>query len=100
MKRDIHASRTSFSILDAAEYWKKWSPKARAHRRKMLDNIEKGIIRIERDVSLETFLSSYKNTPVHDGDKGFRLRLTKKLFQNTKTDYRIYLIRVEERVLA
>jgi hypothetical protein len=100
MKRDIHSSRSAFAFLDSREYWKKWSPKTRAHRRKVLENIEKGIIKIRRDVWLAEFLELYKNTPVQDSDKSFRLRLTKKLFENTKTDYRIYIIEVDGRSLA
>jgi hypothetical protein len=69
MKRDIHSSRTAFSILESDEYWQKWSPKARAHRRKVLENIEKGIINIRKNVTLEAFLKLYDETPVRDGDK-------------------------------
>lgn len=100
VKRDIHSSRSAFSIIDNKEYWQFWSPKARAHRRKVLEHLAKGTIIIKKDVRLEEFLKIYKDTPVKDGDKGFRLRLTKKLFEKTKTDYRIYIIEVDGRALA
>lgn len=100
VKRDIHSSRSAFSILDREDYWQKWSPKARAHRRKVLELINDWKITIKNDISLDDFLKIYKETPVHDGDKGFRIRLTKKLFERTKTDYRMYVIEVEGRILA
>ena len=100
VKHDIHSSRSAFSHLDNPEYWQKWSPKARAHRRKVIENIKKWIITIHKHVSLEEFLRIYAATPVWDGDKGFRQRLTRKLFQNTKTDYRIYIIEVGGKPLA
>ncbi|GAB0174981.1 MAG: hypothetical protein HHAS10_08600 [Candidatus Altimarinota bacterium] len=100
VKRDIHSSRSAFSILDQVNYWEKWSSKARAHRRKVLEHIENGSFRIRKDVTLDEFLFHYKETPVHDGDKDFRLRLTKKLFHNTKTDYRIYVVEKEGKILA
>jgi hypothetical protein len=40
-KGDIHSSRSAFSVLDRADYAEKWSPKARAHRRKVVENIKK-----------------------------------------------------------
>jgi hypothetical protein len=100
MKRDIHSSRSAFSILDRSDYWEKWSPSARAHRRKVLENIEKGIIKIRKDISLDRFLELYESTPVNDRDKKFRMRLTKKLFEKSRTDYRIYVIEVDGRPLA
>lgn len=41
IRHDIHSSRSSFSILDRSDYWEKWSSKARAHRRKVLENRDK-----------------------------------------------------------
>ncbi len=100
MKRDIHASRTAFSVLDRMDYWEKWSSSARAHRRKVLENIKKWTITIETDVSLQEFISLYDVTPVRDSEKNFRLRLTRKLFENTDTNYRIYIISVDGKALA
>lgn len=100
IRHDIHSSRSSFSILDRSDYWEKWSSKARAHRRKVLENRDKWIINIRTDTSLEAFLALYKKTPVSDWEKEFRIRLTKKLFENTDTDYRIYTIEVEGKILA
>lgn len=99
-KYDIHASRTAFSVLDRPNYASKWSSSARAHRRKVLELRESGRIEIDKQVPLEKFLDFYMSTPVRDGEKNFRIRLTKKLFENTKTDYRIYIIKVDGRPLA
>lgn len=99
-KRDIHASRTAFSSLDREDYWSKWSPKARAHRRKVLEYIKQWKIHIRNNVTLDDFLELYKKTPVRDGEKVFRLRLTKKLFETSQSEYRIYLIAVDGKVLA
>ena len=100
MKWNIHSSRSAFSVLDTSDYWEKWSSKARAHRRKTIENREKWIIQIRTDMSLSDFLDLYRDIPTRDGEKWFRLRLTKKLFEKTKTDYRIYTIYVDGKPLA
>lgn len=99
-KYELHSSRSAFSILDRSDYWMKWSPKARAHRRKVEEYIASGKIIIRKDYSLSDFLDLYAKTPVQDGDKRFRIRLTKKLFEKTKTNYRIYIIEVDGVPLA
>lgn len=99
-KYDIHASRTAFSVLDRSDYSLKWSSSARAHRRKVLEHIEIGKIAIRDDATLDEFLEIYERTPVRDSEKSFRLRLTRKLFEKTHTDYRIYIISVDGKALA
>ncbi len=99
-KRDIHSSRSAFSIFDRADYWNKWTASARAHRRKVLKNIENGTIEIFTDCSLDEFLNLYRDTPVFDRDKMSRIRITNKLFKEVGSGYRIYIARVDGRVLA
>ncbi|MBC7503987.1 GNAT family N-acetyltransferase [Candidatus Gracilibacteria bacterium] len=99
-KRDIHSSRSAFSVLDQADYWNKWTPPARAHRRKVLENIGSGQIVIDSDCSLDDFLSLYRATPVSDKEKGSRIRMTRKLLENRESGYRIYTASVDKRVLA
>ncbi len=99
-KRNIHSSRSAFVILDQPNYWNKWTAPARAHRRKVLANIEDGTIEIRTDCSLDVFLSLYQSTPVHDPEKWSRIRMTRKLLENQESSYRIYTASVEGRVLA
>jgi Acetyltransferase (GNAT) domain len=97
---NIHASRSAFSVLDRSDYWMKWSPNARSHRKKVLEYKNQWKIRIDRNIPLEVFLELYKKTPVHDGDKYSRIRKTRKLFEKSESDYRIYVIFVDDRPLA
>ncbi|MDD2694280.1 MAG: GNAT family N-acetyltransferase [Candidatus Gracilibacteria bacterium] len=99
-KWNIHSSRSAFSILDRADYWNKWSSSARAHRRHMLENIGNGTIRIEKNASIRDFLSLYRNTKIHDPNKGFVSRMTEKLFQENIENYRVYIISVNGHPLA
>ena len=78
----------------------KWSSSARSHRKKVLEYRNSGKIRIESNISLENFLDLYKNTPVKDSDKYFRIRKTKKLLERSESNYRIYVIFVDDRPLA
>ncbi len=99
-KRNIHSSRSAFSILDRPDYWNKWIAPARAHRRKVLQNVENGTIEISSDCSLVDFLSVYRDTPVHDREKWSRIRMTRKLLGSQESAYRIYTASVWWRVLA
>lgn len=99
-KWDIHSSRSAFSILDREDYYNKWSPSARAHRRHMLENISLGKIRIDTTATIEDFLVFYNSTKIHDPHKSFVARMTAKLFQNTQSDYRVYIVYVDDRPLA
>ncbi len=99
-KKNIHSSRSAFSIIDHSDYWNKWTAPARAHRRKVLANIEHGTIEILSDSWLDDFLLLYQSTPVHDSEKWSRIRMTRKLLQNQESGYRIYTAAVWGRVLA
>ena len=93
-------SRSAFSVLDREDYWNKWSPSARAHRRHVLGNMTSGHIRIDTTATIEDFLELYTNTKIHDPHKSFVARMTAKLFQNTQSDYRVYIVYVDDRPLA
>ncbi len=99
-RKNIHSSRSALTILDQPDYWNKWAAPARAHRRKVLQNVENGTIEISTTCSLEDFLRLYRDTPVHDGDKSSRIRMTRKLLENQDLGYRIYTASVWGRVLA
>lgn len=99
-KNNIHASRSAFSILDRPDYWNKWTTSARGHRRRVLQNIENGIIEISTTCSLDDFLRIYQDTPVNDMDKWSRIRMTRKLLEHRASGYRIYTASVWWRVIA
>jgi hypothetical protein len=99
-KKNIHSSRSAFSILDRPDYWNKWTTSARAHRRRILQNVENWTIEISTTCTLDVFLRIYKDTPVHDGQKSSRIRMTQKLLENRALGYRIYTASVWGRVLA
>ncbi len=99
-RKNIHSSRSAFMILNRSDYWNKWAAPARSHRRKVIENIEKGTIEISTACSLDDFLSLYQDTPVHDGEKSSRIRMTRKLLEDRESGYRIYIASVGGRVLA
>ncbi len=100
MKWDIHSSRSAFSILDTPEYWNKWSGSARAHRRHVLENKAIGKIRISSDESIDRFLDLYKSTKIHDPNKSFVAKMTKKLFDGVIGGFRVFIIYVDDVPLA
>lgn len=79
-KNSIHSSRSAFSILDREDYWSKWSSKARAHRRKILEHKKTGKLRIERVYDGQIYLDIYKNTKVPDPFKDFIIKWCEKKF--------------------
>lgn len=99
-KWDIHSSRSAFSVLDTPEYWNKWSGSARAHRRHVLENRSIGKIRISSDEGIERFLELYRSTKIHDPNKWFVARMTKKLFSWVTGGFRVFIIYVDDVPLA
>ena len=97
---NIHSSRSAFSILDRADYWNKWSSKARAHRRNVLKNIEIGKIRIDATPTVSDFLELYKTSKVSDPNRSSVARLTKKLFSGIATPCRVYIVYLNNQPLA
>lgn len=99
-KWDIHSSRSAFSVLDTPEYWNKWSGSARAHRRHVLENRAIGRIHISSDENITRFLELYGSTFTHDPNKSFVARMTKKLFIESASSYRIYIAYVDNIPMA
>jgi hypothetical protein len=99
-KNSNHSSRTAFSILDREDYWNKWSSKARAHRRKVLQNIQNGKIIIERNVDPNDFLTLYKESNIPDPNKQYIIKWCEKKFHQSIENLRIYLIYVDGKALA
>lgn len=99
-QKNIHSSRSAFSILDRPDYWNKWAPPARAHRRKVLDLIDLGTLRIEQITDMDSYLDIYRKTRVLDPHKAY---LTNWLTRNatiTTEDIRIYIAYIDDRPLA
>lgn len=99
VKWQNHSSRSAFSVLDQEDYWNKWSPSARAHRRHVEDHIKNGKIRVE-DSDIKTFLHHYTTVKIHDPNKRFVARFTQKLFSDSKSSYRVYIAYVDDVALA
>lgn len=96
----FHSSRSSFSIIDRADYWNKWIAPARAHRRKVLELIDSGTLRIEQITDLSTYLDIYRETRVPDPHKAYLTQwLTRKATIGID-DIRIYIAYVDGRPLA
>lgn len=100
-KENFHSSRSAFSILDREDYWNKWVPSARAHRRKVHGLIEKWVLRIEQTLDMNVYLEAYKKTKVPDPFKSWLIRWSEgvrdlKLEENT----RIYVAYIDNKLLA
>jgi hypothetical protein len=93
----LHASRTAFSVLDTAEYWTKWSPQARAHRRKILELQEIGTISIERCTDSYEFLEIYRTLHLRDPYQPYLIQWCERVFSdaNMTKNLRVYLARVD-----
>ncbi len=100
VKNSIHSSRSAFSLLDREDYWSKWSPKARAHRRKILDYKKGGKLRIERIYDGQIYLDIYKKIKVPDPFKDFIIKWCEKKFTQGIDDLRIYIAYIDDRPLA
>lgn len=97
----VHASHTSFSILDRPDYWEKWSPSARAHRRKVLSARENGKIRIIKLNEWKEYLDTYIQTIVPDPYKEYLIHWCQEMIiPETHKNLRIYLAFIENRALA
>lgn len=99
VKWQNHSTRSAFSVLDREDYWNKWSSSARAHRRHVLESIQSGKIRIESS-DIDAFLQVYAASKVHDPNKWFVKRMTKRLFGNSTSKYRVYIAYVDNIPLA
>lgn len=99
-KSHLHSSRSAFCVLDTPEYWKKWSPQARNHRKHVLQEIQSGIITIESSQDITRFIELYAHIEHKNPYRKIVSRMSKKLFENTTQSYRIYFITVDWEVTA
>ena len=95
-----HSTRSSFSVLDTAEYWKKWSSSARGHRNKIQNEIKAKILTIDTETSLEEFLSLYTKTKVHHRWKEYNIWRQKYLSKYHNANIRIYTASIYWEILA
>ena len=93
----LHASRTAFSVLDTPEYWIRWSPQARAHRRKILELQEQGKISIEKCTDPHEFLAIYRTLHLRDPYQPYLIQWCERVFSdaNMTKNLRVYLARVD-----
>jgi hypothetical protein len=99
-KNSVHSSRSAFSILDREDYWMKWSPKARAHRRKILEYIKSWKLRIDRISDWYAYLDIYKNMKVPDPFQDFIIKWCEKKFTQWLDNLRIYIAYIDDKPLA
>lgn len=96
----FHSTRSAFSLLDRPDYWNKWSPKARAHRRKIHELQKMGTLRIERCLDGYTYLDIYRKTRVPDPHKQYLLHMCEKIFSQSMDTIRIYIAYIDDVPLA
>lgn len=96
----LHSSHSAFSLLDRSDYWNKWSPKARAHRRKIQDLIKEKRLHIIETKDTELFLDIYSHTDIPDPNKDQLTEWLKRSFAISLDDMRIYLAYVDGVALA
>ncbi len=94
-----HSTRSAFSVLDAKEYWKKWSSNARNHRKKAHTLQTQNRLKIDTEVSCETFLQIYKKTKVPHSLKRYLSQKTLHLAKDSK-NVRFYLAYLDSVPLA
>ncbi len=95
-----HSTRSAFSVLDAWEYWRKWSSSARGHRSKIQKEITSGTIRIDTEARLNDFLRIYKKTRVSHWWKSYLIFRQQYLSKSYPEKIRIYLAYLEWECLA
>ncbi len=95
-----HSTRSAFAVLDIPDYWKKWSPNARWHRRKIHREIELWKITINIEASFEDFLDVYKKTKIYHPWKSYNIWRQKYLSKHHSEDIRIYTASLDWVVLA
>jgi hypothetical protein len=96
----LHSTRSAFSILARPDYWEKWSPSARAHRRKTLEYIRVWKVRIEQIYDIQTYIDIYRGIRVPDPHKSYLIRWCEKNFSTRKEDIRIYVAYIDDIPLA
>lgn len=97
----LHASRSAFSIIDTPEYWTKWSSEARNHRKKTLELIRDGVIRIESSDDIVGFYEAYKSADIGDPNKRIHSQWLERVIDTQwMKDKRIYLWYIWDELVA
>lgn len=98
----LHSSRSAFCVLDKSDYWNKWSPKARWHRRKILDLKEKWILKITKCEDLNIFLNIYSTISIKDPNHKRLIKWCNRSFSDPiiKENLRVYVVYINEKILA
>ncbi len=94
-RRLLHSSHSAFSILDRSDYWNKWSPNARAHRRKIHEFIDSGKLDIIETKDGTLFLDIYQRTLVPDPNKIQLLEWLSHTFALGMDHLRIYIASID-----
>ncbi len=94
-----HSTRSAFSVL-GPEYWKKWSPGPRGHRKAIRKSLESGDIRIDTEAPIEDFLAIYGKTKLPHGWKNFLVHRHERLFAERRGNLRTYLASANGKILA
>ncbi len=86
--------------MDQSDYWNKWTPSARAHRRKVLELKKTGTLRIEQITDPFIYLDIYRKTRVPDPHKEYLTQWCKKKFAIGMDGIRIYIAYIDNNPLA
>ncbi len=100
LKPLLHSSRSAFSVLDQSDYWNKWSPNARAHRRKVHTLITAGKLEIKSITDPYEYLEIYKKTKIKDPYKEYLIWWCERKFIHGTENMRIYMAYVDNMALA
>nr|MDD3720213.1 hypothetical protein [Candidatus Gracilibacteria bacterium] len=95
-----HSVKSSFSVLDQKEYWKKWERNARGHRNKIRKELDSGVIKINTNAKIDDFINIYVNTKVKHNLKRYLINRQKFLSEVGENNIRIYLAYIESIPLA
>lgn len=95
-----HSVKSSFSVLDQKEYWKKWERNARWHRNKIRKELDSWVIKINTNAKIDDFINIYVNTKVKHNLKRYLINRQKFLSEVWENNIRIYLAYIESIPLA
>lgn len=90
-----HSFKSSFSILDNIEYWKKWQNWAKWHRNKIIKYTEEWRIEINTNASIEEFINIYSKTKVNHYLKNYLISRQRYLYEKNPESFRIYLAYID-----
>jgi hypothetical protein len=101
-RRILHASHSAFLVLEEGkEYWKKWSSKARNHRKQFLEDVANQNISIKSCSDISAFYSLYKEAQIPDPNKKIHLHWLERIMKTQgMKNIRIYLWYIGEKPIA